>query len=116
MPPIVSAYRTGRSLVLDHEQVVIRLHGPDRKGIEARTGKKWNQIVEPRDEELAEVVDMVQDLLDQGVSVYLNVNNHYEGSAPLTIERIRRMMGEDASLQVYTQTSFDLPGSEEGAR
>ena len=108
MPPIVSVYRNWRSLVLEHEQVVIRLHGPDRKGIEARTGKKWNQVVEPRDEELAEVVEMVQDLLDQGVSVTLNVNNHYEGSAPLTIERIRRLMGEEPSQRVYTQASFDL--------
>ena len=112
MPPIVSVYRNWRSLVLEHEQVVIRLHGPDRKGIEARTGKKWNQVVEPRDIELAEVVEMVQDLLDQGVSVYLNVNNHYEGSAPLTIERIRRLMGEEPSQQVYAQSSFDLEPSD----
>lgn len=115
MPPIVSVYRDWRSLILEHELAVIRLHGPDRKGIEARTGKKWNRIVEPRDEELAEVVEMVQDLLDQGVNVYLNVNNHYEGSAPLTVERIRRLMGEEPGHQVYTQTSFDLPGSDEGA-
>ena len=114
MPPIVFVYQNWRSLLLEQEQVVIRLHGPDRKGIEARTGKKWNQIVEPRDEELAGVVEMVQDLLDQGVSVYLNVNNHYEGSAPLTIERIRRLMGEEPSQQVYTQSSFGLLSSEEG--
>jgi uncharacterized protein YecE (DUF72 family) len=110
MPPIVSVYKSWRSHVLAHEVVVIRLHGPDRKGIEARTGKKWNQIVEPRDEELVGVVEMVQDLLEQGVSVYLNVNNHYEGSAPLTIERIRRLLGEEPRQEVYTQTSFDLLG------
>jgi uncharacterized protein YecE (DUF72 family) len=34
----------------------------------------------------------MQDLLGRGVTVYLNVNNHYEGSAPLTIERIRRLL------------------------
>jgi uncharacterized protein YecE (DUF72 family) len=28
-------------------------------------------------------------LLGGGKRVYLNVNNHYEGSAPLTIEKIR---------------------------
>jgi hypothetical protein len=27
------------------------------------------------------------------VNVYLNVNNHYEGAAPLTIERIGRLLG-----------------------
>jgi uncharacterized protein YecE (DUF72 family) len=71
--------------------VVIRLLGPDRKGIEKQTGKRWNQIVAPRDEELAAIVEMVEDLLERGVNVYLNINNHYEGSAPLTIERIRRV-------------------------
>jgi uncharacterized protein YecE (DUF72 family) len=115
MPPIASVYADWRPFILGHDRVVIRLHGPDREGIEARTGKRWNQVVEPRDEELAEVVEMVQDLLDQGVSVYLNVNNHYEGSAPLTIERIRRLMGEEPSQQVYTQVSFDLPDREEDA-
>jgi uncharacterized protein YecE (DUF72 family) len=115
MPPVVSIYQDWRPLVLEHDQVVIRLHGPDRKGIEARTGKKWNQIVEPRDEELAGVVEMVQDILDRGVSVYLNVNNHYEGSAPLTIERIRRLMGAEPSQPVYSQSSFDLPDSVESA-
>jgi uncharacterized protein YecE (DUF72 family) len=115
MPSIVSVYRDWRPLILEQEEVVIRLHGPDRKGIEARTGKKWNQIVEPRDEELADVVEMVQDLLDKGVGVYLNVNNHYEGSAPLTIERLRRLFGEEPIHQVYTQASFDLPGPQESA-
>lgn len=36
---------------------------------------------------------MTQDLLDSGVEVYLNANNHYEGCAPLTIERVRAMLG-----------------------
>jgi len=28
----------------------------------------------------------------RGIEVYLNVNNHYEGSAPLTIEKIRGLL------------------------
>ena len=28
----------------------------------------------------------------RGVDVYVNVNNHYEGSAPLTIERIKELL------------------------
>jgi uncharacterized protein YecE (DUF72 family) len=35
---------------------------------------------------------MVKELVAQGVSVYLNVNNHYEGSAPLTLDRIQRLL------------------------
>ena len=109
MPPVVSLYKRWRELVLQYEQVVIRLHGPDREGIEARTGKQWNRIVEPRDEELAAVSEMVVDLLEQGVGVYLNVNNHYEGSAPLTIDRVRRLLGEEPLHRGYSQASF-LPG------
>ncbi|NLF03297.1 MAG: DUF72 domain-containing protein [Anaerolineales bacterium] len=93
MPPIEQTYTTWRSLIIQQPMTVIRLHGPDREGMEERTGKAWGRIVEPRDEELRAVVDTVQDLLSEGVDVYLNVNNHYEGSAPLTIERIRTLLG-----------------------
>jgi len=62
---------------------------PDRKGIEEQTKGEWNKVVVLRDEELHEIAGVVQSLLDHGVDVYMNVNNHYEGSAPLTIERIR---------------------------
>jgi uncharacterized protein YecE (DUF72 family) len=107
MPPIFTVYEQWRPLVLQQKQVVIRLHGPDREGMEAKTGKRWDRIVEPRDEELEAVVSMVEDLLDQGVDVYLNVNNHYEGSAPLTIDRLRKVLGQEPLLQVYEQRSFD---------
>jgi len=92
MPPIIDVYQKWRDLIVQQEVAVIRLHGPDRQGIEKKTGKQWNQIVEPKDEELAAIAEMIDDLLDRGVDVYLNVNNHYEGSAPLTIERIRRLL------------------------
>ena len=92
MPPITDVYQKWRSLILRQKVVVIRLHGPDRKGIEEITGKRWNQVVAPKDKELAAVVDMVGELLEQGISVYLNVNNHYEGSAPLTIDRVRQLL------------------------
>ncbi len=72
------------------ETAVIRLHGPDRKGMEEKTKKIWNRIVEPRDSELDTLAEMIHALSDRNIAVYLNVNNHYEGSAPLTIERIQR--------------------------
>jgi uncharacterized protein YecE (DUF72 family) len=92
MPPITDLYEKWRSLILQQEEVVIRLHGPDRQGIEKKTGKRWNQIVAPKDQELAAIADMVEGLLGRGVNVYLNVNNHYEGSAPLTIDRIKQLL------------------------
>ncbi|UCF97411.1 MAG: DUF72 domain-containing protein [Spirochaetaceae bacterium] len=68
---------------------VIRLHGPDRQGMEKMSGKQWDRIVSPKDEEIGDILDTIARLLRRGVDVYLNVNNHYEGSAPLTIRKIR---------------------------
>jgi uncharacterized protein YecE (DUF72 family) len=92
MPSIVDLYETWGEHIRRHPVVIVRLLGPDRKGIEKQTGKRWDRIVAPRDEELAGIVALLKDLLDAGVEVYLNVNNHYEGSAPLTIERIRGLL------------------------
>ena len=68
---------------------VIRLHGPDRQGMEKMTGKRWDRIVAPKDEEIGDILDTIGRLLGRGVDIFLNVNNHYEGSAPLTIRKIR---------------------------
>jgi uncharacterized protein YecE (DUF72 family) len=92
MPAITDVYQKWRPLILEQQAVVIRLHGPDRKGIEKQTGKQWNRVVAPKDDELAAVVDVIGELLKRDVDVYLNVNNHYEGSAPLTIERIEALL------------------------
>ena len=71
---------------------VIRLHGPDRRGMERMTGKQWDQIVNPKDEEIEAILETIGRLLRRRVDVYLNVNNHYEGSAPLTIDKIRQRL------------------------
>ena len=71
---------------------MIRLHGYDRKAIENKTKEIWNSIVEPKDDELIKIVGTVNNLLHKNVDIFLNVNNHYEGSAPLTIEKIEYMM------------------------
>ena len=86
MPPIFEVYSNFKDLIKD--RVVIRLHGPDRKGIEEKSGGNWNKIIEPKDEELKRIIEMIKELLNREVDIYLNVNNHYEGSAPLTIEKI----------------------------
>jgi uncharacterized protein YecE (DUF72 family) len=67
---------------------VVRLHGPDREGMEKATGESWDRIIAPRDTELDRVVAMINDMRGRSMTIYLNVNNHYEGSAPLTIERL----------------------------
>ncbi len=75
---------------------IIRLHGPDRQGMERMTGKKWDKIVSPKDEEIGDILETIGKLLRRRVDVYLNINNHYEGSAPLTIDKIRDRLPESA--------------------
>lgn len=86
MPPIVETYRKFGHLL--RSASVVRLHGTDRAGIEQATGESWHSIVAPKDDELSQIVEMIRDMRGRSLTVYLNVNNHYEGSAPLTIERI----------------------------
>ncbi len=87
MPPVHELMARERERLNRFPTIVMRLHGPDREGIEAETGKAWDRIVSPRDAELAAIAEGAAALVDAGVSVYVNVNNHFEGSAPLTIER-----------------------------
>lgn len=90
LPPVWDVYtRLGR---LPGRLCVIRLHGPDRAGMEKRTGKRWDTLVEPRDQALDRVARLVRDILARGWDVYLNINNHYEGSAPLTIRRLEERL------------------------
>jgi uncharacterized protein YecE (DUF72 family) len=71
---------------------VIRLHGPGRKDIEAKSKGEWNRIIEPREDDLGHLKGMLRHLQSREVMTYLNVNNHFEGSAPLTIQRIQSIL------------------------
>ena len=90
MPDIFDLHKRYKDYVKDY--AVIRLQGEDKKGIETRSGGEWNKIIEPKDEELLRLVEMIGELLERNIDVYLSVNNHYEGSAPLTIANIQKMM------------------------
>ncbi len=94
MPPLAELFRKWRNEIRKHPLVVLRLMGKDRKGIEKVTGSKWDRIVAPKDAELKAIADIVKDLAENGVEVYLNVNNHYEGCAPATIGRIKSELRE----------------------
>ena len=72
---------------------IVRLHGPDRAGIEERTGGVWNEIVELKDNGLRATAEIIRQNADAGVDTYVNVNNHYEGCAPLTIQRLLQILG-----------------------
>ncbi len=74
---------------------VIRLHGPDRSGIEKLTGGIWNRLAIDRREELERIVAIIRSRLAAGDTVYANVNNHFEGCAPLTIRRVQELLESD---------------------
>ena len=88
MPSITEVYERYKHLIND--QIVIRLHGYDRKGIEGKTNNFWDTIIEPKDNELKNIVSMLTDLQSKKVDIYMNVKNHYEGSAPLTIDKLKK--------------------------
>ena len=90
MPSIFNIYEKHASAI--NGTTVIRLHGSDRKGIEEKSGGVWNRILEPKDDDLESLNSMIENLITNQVDVWLNVNNHFEGSAPLTIERIRERL------------------------
>jgi len=94
MPDIIEVYQKYRSLL--HGISAIRLHGPDRKEIEGKSGGAWNKIYENREDEISRITKIIQELHSRNLDIYVNVNNHYEGSAPLTIEKIRQQLFDSA--------------------
>ncbi len=86
MPPIKRVVAAND--VHTSDCLVIRLHGPDRKEIETRTKGVWNQVVLPKDDGLGSASTIIQESLAKELDTYVNVNNHYEGCAPLTIEKL----------------------------
>jgi uncharacterized protein YecE (DUF72 family) len=89
MPHIYEVYEKFAHMLND--TAVVRLLGGDRKTIEAATKGNWNTIVDEKND-LPRIVDMFKDIDARGKLLNVYVNNHYEGSAPLTIEKIQGMM------------------------
>lgn len=87
MPPIYDTYSKYSKFIKNI--TVLRLHGFDRKVIETKTGKIWNEIVDSQDEDISKIVEMLIELQKKDVDVFMNINNHFEGSAPLTIKKIQ---------------------------
>lgn len=90
MPSIFGLYDTYADRLTDN--VVMRLHGPDREGMEERTGNDWSRIVEPRDADLDGVAAILRDTQIRRRTAWAFVNNHYEGCAPMTIQRLLERM------------------------
>ncbi|MFO8064843.1 MAG: hypothetical protein R6V29_09460, partial [Spirochaetia bacterium] len=73
------------------DRAVVRLMGGDRKEIEELTGRRWNQVVLPKEPDKEHIAGMISSLLSHADTT-LNVNNHYEGAAPATIRSIRHLL------------------------
>lgn len=90
MPPIGEVARDFQ--IHTGNFTVLRLHGPDRKGIEEKTKGIWNEVIEPQDERLNAATGVTRRILKDKNDTYIYVNNHYEGCAPLTIERFLKLV------------------------
>jgi uncharacterized protein YecE (DUF72 family) len=89
LPHIYELYESVKDLI--GNTVVIRLLGGDRKEIEQKTSSQWNRLVDIKPDR-ERIVTMIEDLYERGKTVMLNINNHYEGSAPITIRELGEML------------------------
>jgi uncharacterized protein YecE (DUF72 family) len=53
----------------------------------------------PKDKELDSITDIIKNQIERSKDVIVNVNNHYEGCAVMTIERLMERLLINAPLQ-----------------
>ena len=95
MPPISEIYQKYHPRTASFN--IIRLHGGDRMEIEKETGSIWNNVISPKPEGLKAAAQIVKENTYKEIVTYVNINNHYEGSAPLTVERFKEAVIEEFS-------------------
>jgi uncharacterized protein YecE (DUF72 family) len=68
---------------------VIRLQGPDRSEIEKLANGRWDRIILPQNDSMDAMIEIIlrQNMLRK-MRTYVHANNHFEGCAPLTIDRL----------------------------
>lgn len=84
MPPIQNV--TSQFDIATSDYSIIRLFG--NAWNENAGADIWDRISTPKDEELQTVASAVKSNAEKGVKTFINVKNQYEGSAPLTIQRL----------------------------
>ena len=60
------------------------------------TRRVWNQVYAPKLEGLQAAADIVRFNTARSFQALVNINNHYEGSAPLTAERFLAVLREQS--------------------
>jgi len=88
MPSVYKVFTQYRDYLGD--TLVVRLLGGDRLEIEKTTNKTWNKIVDEKPDK-KDIISMSLDTKFSHGKVIINVNNHYEGSAPLTIAALKQI-------------------------
>jgi uncharacterized protein YecE (DUF72 family) len=90
MPPIAEVFKNYQPVTAGF--TVVRLHGKDRSGIEKVTGEVWDRVVEPHPAGLEAAAAIVRHNRARESQTYLYINNHFEGSAPRSIDRFLEIL------------------------
>lgn len=90
MPHVGEVFEKFRPETADFS--IIRLHGGDRLEMEIETGGNWNQVIAPKPKGLEAAVRIVEESQSRKTLTFLNINNHFEGSAPLTVQRFLEVL------------------------
>ncbi len=93
MPPIAEVFAKHHAFTADFS--VVRLHGSGREEIEQRTSEEWNRIIEPKDQGLDAAASIIRAGTSRGLILAVYANNHFEGCAPLTLERLLAVLGKE---------------------
>ena len=88
MPSVYEVYAQFGSYIGD--RTVLQLIGNSRSDIEKRMNAQWNKIDDEKNGK-EEIITLSLDLKFRGGTVIINVDNHHEGSAPLTIESMKAL-------------------------
>ena len=89
MPHIGEVFKKYKPQTADFS--IIRLHGRDRFEIELETGGNWGKVVAPKLEALKAAIRITKENLKRRILTFVNMNNHFEGSAPISIERFSKL-------------------------
>ncbi|NLX20540.1 MAG: DUF72 domain-containing protein [Phycisphaerae bacterium] len=91
MPPIGEVFDRYHPQTADFS--IVRLHGPDRAEIEQQTDQVWDRIVSPKPEGLNAAARIGEFNASRKVLTYVNINNHFEGCAPISAQRFVGELG-----------------------
>lgn len=88
MPPASDVFEKFGAASITTRSAIIRLFGADRQGKEKKTCKHRTEIVDPRDLTIADISELGKELIPKKFDDYASFNNHLEGSAPLSIQKL----------------------------